>query len=97
MPKTGKVELALVRNPEAEDIAALFKSLTGRKPTEAEMREVRKTLAEPSESSSGPNSRKPQATGRNETTLSAPAAMDAPLDQLGPLVAALAATVWPKN
>ena len=49
IPKgTGKkAELFLIRDPDAADVAALFESLTGRKPTEAEMREVRKTLAEP--------------------------------------------------
>jgi hypothetical protein len=39
-----KTEMTLVRNPEADDVAALFEQLTGRKPTAAEMLEVEQTL-----------------------------------------------------
>ncbi len=42
-----KAEMTLVQNPEADEIAALFEQLTGRKPTAAEMLEVEQTLAEP--------------------------------------------------
>ena len=43
----GKVALHLVRDPDAADIAALFESLTGRKPTPEDMAEVEATLAAP--------------------------------------------------
>jgi hypothetical protein len=39
-----KTEMTLVRNPEVDDVAALFEQLTGRKPTAAEMLEVERTL-----------------------------------------------------
>jgi hypothetical protein len=39
-----KVEMTLVQNPEAAEVAALFEQLTGRKPTAEEMREVEQTL-----------------------------------------------------
>jgi hypothetical protein len=39
-----KTEMTLARNPEADDVAALFEQLTGRKPTAAEMLEVEQTL-----------------------------------------------------
>jgi hypothetical protein len=39
-----KTEMTLVRNPEVDDVAALFEQLTGRKPTAAEMLEVKQTL-----------------------------------------------------
>jgi hypothetical protein len=39
-----KTEMTLVQNPEADDVAALFEQLTGRKPTAAEMLEVEQTL-----------------------------------------------------
>jgi hypothetical protein len=39
-----KTEMRLVRNPEVDDVAALFEQLTGRKPTAAEMLEVEQTL-----------------------------------------------------
>ncbi len=45
----AKAELTLIRVGEDEEaaVAAMFEALTGRKPTAEEMREVRKTLAEP--------------------------------------------------
>jgi hypothetical protein len=59
----AKAKLTLIRDLDEEAaVAALFESLTGRKPTEAEMREVKQTLAKPPESSSGPNSRNPHRT-----------------------------------
>src|SRR5437660_11906232 len=39
-----KAEMTLTQNPEADDVAALFEQLTGRKPTAAEMLEVEQTL-----------------------------------------------------
>ena len=44
----SKAELSLlkVEDPTAEDIAALFEQLTGRKPTAEDMAEVRKILAD---------------------------------------------------
>jgi hypothetical protein len=49
--KAKKAELTLIRVDQDEEaaVAAMFESLTGRKLTEAEMVEVRKTLAEPPE------------------------------------------------
>jgi hypothetical protein len=43
----AKAELTLVQDPAEAEVAALFESLTGRKPTGAEMRQVRQTLAQP--------------------------------------------------
>ena len=45
-----KAKLVLIRDEDEEAaVAAMFEGLTGRKLTEAEMREARKTLAEPPE------------------------------------------------
>ena len=49
-----KAELTLIRVQDEEAaVAAMFESLTGRKPTETEMREVKQTLAQPQQGRRG--------------------------------------------
>jgi hypothetical protein len=49
----AKAELTLVQDPAEAEFAALFESLTGRKPTGAEKRQVKQTLAQPQQGRRG--------------------------------------------